>query len=264
MNCGIGGKVAVVTASSRGIGFACAQALAAEGAHVVICGKDARALDEARVKIEAIGGGGVRAVVADIYDDAKRTEVFEIALSAFGPVDILIANTPGGVGGFKPICQLGPADWEKAIRYKFLTAVELCNVVLPQMRERKWGRVVNLSTVSAMEPLPNWALSNATRLSAVGFFRTLALEVGADGVTVNTVLAGHTRTATLERYFELLSKDKNSTAEAVEQDVVTQMAVGRVLKPEEVASLIAFLCSEAAGAITGQTIRIDGGFSRSL
>jgi 3-oxoacyl-[acyl-carrier protein] reductase len=263
MDCGIGGKVAVVTASSRGIGLACAQALAAEGVHVVICSKNAKALDEGRAKIEAIGRGSVRAVVADIYDDAKRTEVFETAQSTFGPVDILIANTPGGVGGFKPICQLAPADWEKAIKYKFLTAVELCNAVLPQMRERKWGRIVNLSTISATEPLPNWALSNTTRLSAVGFFRTLALEVGADGITVNTILAGHTRTATLEAYLELLAADRDS-ASAVEQEIVAQMAIGRVLKAEEVAALITFLCSEVAGALTGQTIRIDGGFSQSL
>src|SRR5947209_8498015 len=240
MNCGIGGKVAVVTASSRGIGLACAQALAAEGAHVVICAKDARALNEARATIEAIGRGEIRAVVANIYEEGERAKVFETALSTFGSVDILIVNTPGGVGGFKPIHRLESADWEKAIRYKFLTAVELCNAVLPQMRARKWGRVVNLSTVSATEPLSNWALSNATRLSAIGFFRTLALEVGADGVTVNTVLAGHTRTATLERYFELLAADKGTTAAAAEQETVTQMAIGRVLRPEEVAALITF------------------------
>ncbi len=264
MDLGIDGKVALITASSRGLGLGCAEALARDGAHVVICAKDAHWLAEVQSRLKQLERGRVEAVAANIHKEEDRARLLDAARAISGGVDILVANTPGGVGAFKPVSDLSTEEWEHAINCKFRTALELSRGVLPEMLSRRWGRIISISTISAWEPLRDWSLSNATRLASIGLLRTLALEAGPENVTANTLLVGYTETRTLRDYFVKVAEQQSKSPAQVEREIVDQTPIRRLLTIEEVGSFVAFLCSDAAGAITGQTLRIDGGFSRAL
>jgi 3-oxoacyl-[acyl-carrier protein] reductase len=264
VNLNIYGRVAVVTAASRGLGFSCAKHLVAEGANVVICARNHESLTEAKRELTALGPGQVKAVPANIHSSSGRTLLFKRARKAFGAIDILIVNTPGGVTGLRSVADNEKKDWDLAIKAKFLTAVELCRTVLPEMRERGWGRIVNLNTITALEPPVDFALSNATRLAALGLFRTLALETAAEGIVVNSVVVGHTNTKALEGYIAQLAEKRKTTKTKMEREILSQTPIRRLLTPDETGALVAFLCSDRVTGIIGQTIRVDGGFSRSL
>lgn len=260
----IGGEVALVTGASRGIGFACAEALAMEGAHVAICARSADALAEARGRISQNSRGQVIAIAGDIHNEVDRRRIFDRTVAELGHPSILIVNTPGGVAGFKPSESISDIEWDLAINAKFKTAVALTREVVGSMRERGWGRIVNLSTISALEPLEAFGLSNASRFAAIAFFRTLALEVGRNAVTVNSLAIGHTDTSTLSAHFAQIGARLGKGAEVVAEDTARECATGRIAMPIEIAAAVGFLCSRAASAITGQTIRVDCGFSRAL
>lgn len=138
------------------------------------------------------------------------------------------------------------------------------SAVLPEILERKWGRIINLSTITALEPLEDFSLSNATRLACLGYFRTLALETAKNGVIVNSILVGHTDTTALKKYLDQIAVRKKITVAAVERGIIAQTPIRRHLLPEETAALVTFLCSELASGMIGQTLRLDGGFSRTL
>jgi 3-oxoacyl-[acyl-carrier protein] reductase len=264
MELGISGRVAVVIGASQGLGLACAKTFASENANVVICARNDDNLVEAREEIIKIGKGEVEAVRADIHQEDDRNRIFDHAQKAFGSVDILIVNTPGGVAGFKPAATTTRADWEQAIKCKFMTAVELCQAVLPQMRKKTWGRIVNLNTITALEPLEYFSLSNATRLASLGFFRTLAMEEAVNNVIINSIVVGHTKTDALDKYFTGLAEKQGVTAQDVEGKIIFETPAKKLLIPEEIAALAVFLCSEVASGIVGQTFRVDGGFNRAL
>ncbi len=269
MDFGVKGRVAIVLASSDGLGLACAEALGREGAHVLLCSRDRSRLQTAKGRIERASGALVETVAADIHNAEERRRIVNAAISAFGKVHILIVNTPGGqqgfhFSGFKPLAGYQPADWTAAIQAKLYTALDFAELVVPHMRSHKWGRIVNLSTITALEPIAQFGLSNTTRVAALGLFRTLALEVGTDGITVNSVLVGHARTKTLDSYFEQLAAARGVDRATVELEHIARTAIRRLLQPEEIGAFVAFLCSEAGGAITGQSVRVDGGFASSL
>lgn len=265
MDLGISGRTAVIAGGSRGLGLAAAKALAAEDVNVLICARDRdNSLARTRDQIAALYKGAVEAVKADVHEAKGRRRIFNRAAKAFGGVDILVVNTPGGVAGFKPVAETGKKDWHEALRCKFFTALELCQAVLPQMLERRWGRIINLSTVTALEPPEDFSLSNATRLASLGMFRTLAVETAGHGIAVNSVAVGHTETDALENYFIQLASKRGGSAAKIEREVVSLTPIRRLLTPEETGALVAFLCSELAGGITGQIFRVDGGFSRAL
>jgi 3-oxoacyl-[acyl-carrier protein] reductase len=247
---GIEGRVALVMAASRGIGKGIASALAREGARVAIASRSEDALKVAADEIE----GEVSVFQADTGDlDRLRGLPGEVA-NALGPVEMLVTNTGGPPFGGALDNPL--EEWEAAFRSLVLAPRVLIEEVLPGMRERGWGRILNVSSSSIREPLPGLALSNANRLAALGLFKTLADEVARDGITVNTVATGRFATDRLAN-----SEGSLEQAEAAARE---EVPVGRLGKPAEYGDLVAFLCSERAAYLTGAVIPLDGGVLRSV
>jgi 3-oxoacyl-[acyl-carrier protein] reductase len=250
MDLGIEGKTALVMAASRGIGKGIAGALAREGARVAISSRSEQALQAAAEEI----GGEVRAFPADTGDlDRLRTLPGEVA-EALGPIEILVTNTGGPPGGAALDSSL--EEWDQAFRSLVLAPRVLIEEVLPGMRERGWGRIVNVSSSSIREPIPGLMLSNANRMAAVGLLKTLADEVAGDGITVNTVATGMFATDRLA--------DRHGSLEAAEAAAGERIPAGRLGQPNEYGDLVAFLCSERAAYLTGAVIPLDGGLLRSV
>jgi 3-oxoacyl-[acyl-carrier protein] reductase len=262
MDLGLRGKVALVAAASRGLGRAIAFELAREGANVVMCARGREALEESRTEIAASTGANVHAVVADVSVREEIALVASQAMATFGQVDVLVTNAGGPPAG---TFETHAWDvWERAVNLTLRSAVELTRAVLPGMRARRWGRVINVTSIAVKQPVDNLMLSNSIRSAVTGFARTLANEVAPDGVTVNNVLPGYTRT---ERVEELA--DANAAKEGLERrDVLArferEIPMKRLGEPDELAALTAFLASERASYITGQSIVVDGGWIRAL
>jgi 3-oxoacyl-[acyl-carrier protein] reductase len=250
MDLGIDGRTALVMGASRGIGRGIANALAREGARVAISSRSEEALREAADQID----GEVRTFPADTGDlERLRALPGEVA-EALGPVEILVANTGGPPGGGALDNSL--EEWEDAFRSLVLATRVLVEGVLPGMRERRWGRIVNVSSSSIREPIAGLTLSNANRLAALGLLETLADEVAGDGITVNTIATGMFAT-------DRLADDQGSLegAESAAKELVPARRLGH---PDEYGDLVAFLCSERAAYLTGAVIPLDGGRLRSV
>jgi len=254
-------RVALVTGSSSGLGFAAARSLAQRGARVALSSRGGEKLDSALASLTNEGAEAV-AVPANICEVEELEElVSEIELQ-LGPVDILVAN--GGGPRVKPALELDDADWMEAIPLAFLFVPRLCRLVLPGMRRRGWGRIVAINSVSSRQPIPRLALSNTLRPAVLGYLKTLAQEVAADGVTVNAVLPGYTRT---ERQVELATALAQQTGQTAEDILAAQGAdipIGRMAEAREVGQVIGFLCSPNAAYVTGQFVTVDGGYVRGM
>jgi 3-oxoacyl-[acyl-carrier protein] reductase len=247
---GIGGRTALVMGASKGIGRGIAGALAREGARVAISSRSEEPLEAAAAEID----GEVRGFPADTGDlDRLRLLPGEVA-EQLGPVEILVANTGGPPPGGALDSSL--EDWEAAFRSLVLATRVLVEGVLPGMRERGWGRIVNVSSSSIREPIPGLTLSNANRLAALGLLETLADEVAADGITVNTVATGMFATDRLA--------DAQGSLAGAEEAARQRVPAKRLGRPEEYGDLVAFLCSERAAYLTGAVIPLDGGLLRSV
>ncbi|HWA53415.1 MAG TPA: SDR family oxidoreductase [Solirubrobacterales bacterium] len=249
MNLGLENRVALVMGASRGIGRAIAASLAREGAKVAIASRSAEKLEEARKEI----GGSAVPFVADASDLDRLEALPGEVEGALGPIEILVLNAGGPPFGGALDHEL--ADWEAAYRSLVLAPRLLAGAVVPGMRERGWGRIVNVGSSSTREPIPGLNLSNAHRMAAVGFLKTLSHEVASDGITVNTVATGRFATERLA--------DANGSLDAAEAAAKNEIPAGRLGLPEEYGDLVAFLCSERASYITGTVIPIDGGLLRS-
>lgn len=258
MDLGLKSKVALVAASSKGLGRAVAEELAAEGARLILCARGAEALEEARGKLEE-AGTEVCAVAADLSELDQVDRVIQVGLEAFGQIDILVTNTGGPPAG--PFSQHGPEVWQQAVRQNLDSVVNLCRGVLPGMEERRWGRIINVTSIAVKQPVDGLILSNSVRAAVTGFARTLANEVAGSGITVNNVLPGYTRTDRLVQLAEKLGDGKIEEAMATWE---SQIPMGRVGEPREFAAMVAFLASERASYITGTSIPVDGGWVRSL
>ena len=250
MNLGLENRVALVMGASRGIGRAIAAALAGEGANVAIASRSAEKLEEARVEI----GANATPFVADASDlDGLEALPSEVE-TALGPIEILVLNTGGPPFGGALDHELD--EWEAAYRSLVLAPRILTGAAVPGMRERGWGRIVNVGSSSTREPIPGLNLSNSHRMAAIGFLKTLSREVAADGITVNTVATGRFATERLA--------DANGSLDAAEEAAKTEVPTGRLGLPEEYGDLVAFLCSDRASYITGTVIPIDGGLLHSV
>lgn len=250
------GKIALVTGGSSGLGFASAKALAGRGARVVLASRGGEKLEQASERL------GATAIPADIRDaDALINLVGEVE-RRLGPVDILVAN--GGGPPSKPALDLTEEDWQIAIPLALLFVPRLCRLVLPGMRERRWGRIVAINSVSTRQPIPALALSNSLRPAVVGYLKTLSQEVAAEGITVNAVLPGYTRTERQEELATAASARTGKSKEEVVAGWIANTPIGRMAEPDEIGAMVGFLCSPEASYVTGQAIAVDGGYVKGL
>lgn len=250
MDLRIEGKTALVMGASKGIGLGIAAALAGEGVRVAMASRSRERVEAAAKEIE----GDTTAFEADTDDLDWLAALPDEVASRVGPVEILITNTGGPPLG-------GALDherevWEEAYRSLVLAPLVLADAVLPGMRERKWGRIVNVGSSSVREPIPHLALSNANRMAAIGLFKTLATEVASDGITVNTVATGRFATDRLAENW--------GSWEEMEAKAPEGIPAGRLGRPEEFGDLVAFICSERAAYLTGAVVPLDGGMLRSV
>ena len=249
MDLGLDGKVALVMGASKGIGRGIAAELVTEGARVAIA-------SHSRERIEATASElGATAFVHDTADLDHAAVVVAEATDALGPIDILVCNTGGPPGGPDPL-GFTREQWQSAYASLVLGPIALVEAVLPGMRERGFGRVLNVASTSVREPIANLMLSNTHRISMLTAFKTIARQVAADGVTLNTVLPGRIDT---DRLAELLGSREAAAAIAAEE-----VPAGRLGTVEEFAAIAVLLCSARASYVTGETIAVDGGLLRSV
>jgi 3-oxoacyl-[acyl-carrier protein] reductase len=262
MEFGLEGKVALVGASSRGLGRAVAEELAREGTDLVICARTEGPLVEAADAIAEASGREVEAVAADLSTPEGVDRVLDRAKDAFGRVDVLVTNNGGPPPG--PFLEHDREAWRDAVAQLLESAAGLVRGVLPGMQERGWGRIVNVTSIAVKQPVDGLILSNSIRAAVTGMARTLANEVASDGITVNNVMPGYTRTERLEQLAAGAAREKGVTEEEAFGTWAGEVPMGRIGEPREFAALVAFLCSERAGYITGTSIPVDGGWIRAL
>ncbi len=246
---GIRDKVALITGASSGLGRACALALAAEGARVAVAARRHAELERVAAQARECGAPQASAFAVDLTDAASIDGMLRDVGATFGGVDVCIANGGGPKAG--TFTQMTAPDWDDAYHGVLRSMLQLVQGVLPGMRERGWGRIVALTSTSVKQPIPTLALSNIFRTALVSALKTLAGEVAAQGITVNAIATGRIQT---DRLRSLYGNDP-----AALESAGKEVPIGRVAQPDEFAPLVAFLCSEQARYITGQTIAIDGG-----
>lgn len=261
MNGDLSGRVALVTGASSGLGYATAEALARRGARIALSSRGGAKLDQARERLAGTGAE-VTGIPADVREAQALEDLVAETERRLGPVDILIAN--GGGPPPKPAAELTDEDWLAAFPLIFLFIPRLCRRVLPGMRERRWGRIVAINSISTRAPIPNLSLSNALRPAVVGYLKTLANEVAAEGVTVNAVLPGYTATERQDEIADAAARRTGKSPDEIKAGWVAQTPAGRMAEPAEVGEVVAFLCSPAASYMTGQSVVVDGGYTRNL
>ena len=259
------GKSALVCAASKGLGKACATALAAEGANVAICARDAATLDAAAAEIgRATGGTGARvlAVPADLAKAADIERLLARTTAAFGGLDILVTNTGGPRSA--PFDALTDADWTSSIDSMLLSVVRLVRGAIPHMRSRGGGRIINVTSISVKQPIDGLVLSNSLRAAVTGLSRTLANELARDNILVNCVAPGFTATDRVVELADAVAAREGTTREAVQRRTESTIPMGRMGTPEEFGAVVAFLASPRASYVTGTTLQVDGGFVKSV
>lgn len=262
MDLGLRGKKALVCASSKGLGRAIAASLAREGAELFLCAREAHALEQTAAELRERFGVKVHAAPFDLSLPDAPTRLAAAAKAAMGHVDILVNNVGGPTPS--PACATTEAAWRKGFEQVFLSSTLTTAALLPEMRERRFGRIITLTSISVVEPIEHLVVSTAMRAAVTGFSKTLATEVAADGVTVNTVLPGIIHTQRIED-LRRAKADRDGTSLSVEMTrTERQIPAGRLGRPEELADLVAFLASERASYLTGENIVVDGGLRRGL
>ena len=255
MDLSLTGKIAVVGGASQGIGYAIAHLLAGEGATVAMVARKTEPLDQACARVSAETGAQTFAIPADIRKAEDCQRITKSALEKFGRIDLLINND-----GAPPVGEIQSFDdlaWTRAVEQNLMSVVRLTRGALPSMQENGWGRIVNITALSAIQPIARFGLSVATWAGVIGYAKTLSLEIAAQNITINTICPGRIATGRLGTVFG------TGTPGQLEQEQLAQMAkqipMGRIGDPNEIAGLVAFLCSPWAGYITGSVQHADGG-----
>ncbi len=262
MDLGLKGKVALVAASSKGLGRAVAHELAAEGARLAICSRDAQGITAAGRELVAATGTEVLAMAADVSRPADIAALVDATLERWGRVDILVTNSGGPPPGTFEAHDA--AAWQQAVELTLFAPLEFARRVLPGMKERRWGRILNVTSIAVKQPIDSLMLSNSLRAAVTGWARTLANEVASHGITVNNLMPGYTRTQRVEELAQAMARRESITAEQAYGRWEREIPMGRLGDVREFAALAAFLASERASYITGTSIPVDGGWIRTL
>jgi len=262
MDLGLEGKTALVAAASKGLGKAIAAGLAAEGCRVAICARNTQGLKDAVEEIKNQTDVDVLGVKADVTSKKQIESLVQTLDKEFGRIDVLICNAGGPpMGTFETLKE---SDFKWALELNLMSTINLCRLALPGMKKRKWGRIINMTSISAKQPLDDLMLSNTARAGVLGFSKSLANEVAAHGITVNCVCPGYTLTDRLKDFARDLSRKSKVSMGQLYNSWQRSIPANRLAEPHEIASLVVFLASERASYLTGAVIQIDGGFIKGM
>src|SRR6266566_3944583 len=257
MDTGLKNRVAIVAASSQGIGRATAEAFAAEGCRLAMCARNREALQTAAEKIQKQNNAEVLAEPLDVTDVSAVHRFVETVVNRFGGVDICVTNAGGPPA--KGFLASSLEDWQRALELNFLSTVYFAREVIPLMQRKRWGRIITLTSITTKQPVADLVLSNAVRAAVVGVVKSLANEFGKDGILVNNVGPGYTATDRLKELARSRSSAQGKSEAEIFAAWASDTALRRIAEPKEVADAIVWLASERASYITGQTILVDGG-----
>jgi 3-oxoacyl-[acyl-carrier protein] reductase len=259
MNLELNNRVAMVAAASKGLGKACAVALAQEGCKVSICSRNAEELEKTRSEIEA--HGEALAVVADVSSASDLEAWYRRTISSFGQVDILVTNTGGPP--VKRFMELSDESWLSGVESTLMNVVRLSRLVIPEMRERRWGRIIHLTSLVAKQPVDELTISSTLRAGLSGLTKTMANQVGAHNITVNAILTGHILTDRQYALADVRVKERGITHDEYFAGQAAEIPLRRIGEPREIGEVVAFLASERASYVTGVSLQVDGGLIRS-
>ena len=262
MDLGLSGRVAVIGGGSKGLGRACADSLALEGANLVICSRNSQELDAAAAEIRDATGVDVLAVPGDLSQLEDIQRLIQAAVDNFGRLDILVSNSGGPPAG--RATDTDEETWSRSIDMALSFFIRMGREAAPHMREQKWGRICNILASTVYQPIDNLVTSGVTRMGAVAYAKSLADEVGRDNVLVNNVAPGFLMTYRMRHIFETRSEETGQDLESVLEAGSSRIPVGRFGRPEELGDFVAFLCSDKNTYVTGTTILVDGGVVRSV
>jgi 3-oxoacyl-[acyl-carrier protein] reductase len=262
MDFGLKGKVALVAASSKGLGRSVALGLAKENAKVVICARDKNVLEKTAEEIRNDAPGDVLAIPADVSKYAEVKQLVTRTVTRFGQLDILVTNAGGPPSGTFEAISLD--EWKKAIDTNLMSVIYFYREVIPHMKRTRWGRIINITSVSVKQPLEGLLLSNSIRSAVVGLAKTLANELAPWNILVNNVCPGYTLTSRVRQLAKAKAGNQSTSIEEVMRNWESKIPLKRIAQPEEFANLVVFLASERASYMTGATIQVDGGFYQGL
>jgi 3-oxoacyl-[acyl-carrier protein] reductase len=262
MDLGLKGKKAFIAGSSRGLGFATALALAQEGSVVAINGRNQPRIIDACQKIEKETEAKAFPIEGDISDPKHGAEQIKEAASQLGGLDLLVTNSGGPASG--KFDDLSDEDWQNAVDLVFLSHVRLIKAALPYLRKSNAASVLTITSYSVKQPIPNLILSNSVRSATIGLTKSLALELGAEGIRINSLLPGWTKTERVQEIMEYRAENNNSSIQDEIKKITTQIPLGRMATPDEIGRAGAFLLSPAASYITGQMLIVGGGIYRGM
>lgn len=262
MDLGLKNKVALVAAASRGLGKTVAFQLSKEGTKVVICSRNQDLLFKARDEIKSKTGHEVMAFTTDVREKKQIQDLVKYVINELGSIDILVCNAGGPPSGM--IGDFTTKDYRSALELNLLSTVNLCYEVIPFMKKKKWGRIINMTSVSAKQPIPNLILSNTARAGVLGFSKSLSNQLASFGITVNSICPGYTKTERIVELAQDYEESGKGTIEDFYQNIEMMIPIGRMGTPQEIANAVAFLASEGAGYITGIALQVDGGYIKSV